>query len=232
MGLADPAATRAAVLLFAVQHALAKAALFLGVAPGLPRRVALALLALAALSLTGAPLTPGYAAKAASAAAAPALAGAMTLAAFGTAALMARALWLVAHLPQARPRPAQATAFLLVVGGLLLLPLTLGAAVLPKDMAGFALALAPALTALAGGVLLARLQWRWPAVPPGDLVVFAPSWDRLAPMIQPPAPQTPAPRPTGAPVDPALPDEAALWRGAGYGMAVTLAVVALAVLSG
>lgn len=230
-GWAEPAAVRTAVLLFAVHHALAKAALFLGVAPGMPKRVALGLLALAALSLTGAPLTPGYAAKAATGAAAPGLADLMTLAAWGTAALMARTLWLVAHLPPTRPRPAQATAFLLVVGAMLLLPLGLGANVVPKDLGSAVLALAPALTALALGVLLLRLRRQWPAVAPGDLVALAPSWDGLAALFrEPPAP----PKSTAAPAAPAatpLPDERALWQGAGWGMAVVLAVLTLAILT-
>jgi formate hydrogenlyase subunit 3/multisubunit Na+/H+ antiporter MnhD subunit len=231
-GLADPAAARAAVLLFAVHHALAKATLFLGVAPGVPRPLALAVLALAALSLTGAPLTLGYAAKNAAAAAAPAIAGAMTLAAWGTAALMGRTLWLIAHRPTVRLRPAQGVAFLALGGALLLAPVWLGAVIVPKTPGGALAALAPALTAMLGAVPLARSARRWPALPPGDLVALLPTARTLRGLLAAASPPRPSLRPTPDRDDPALPDETALWRGAGYGMAVVMVVLVLSLILG
>lgn len=103
----------AALVVYAVHHGLAKAALFLGVgcveAAGSPRarHAVLAVLLLPALALAGAPFTSGAVAKAALKDALPllpdslygALGIALPVAAVGTTLLMARFLWLAARLP-------------------------------------------------------------------------------------------------------------------------------------
>ncbi|TVQ55073.1 MAG: NADH/ubiquinone/plastoquinone (complex I) [Rhodobacteraceae bacterium] len=230
-GLAEPAPARAAVLLFVVHHALAKAALFLGVSSGAPRMVTLVGLGVAALSLTGAPLTLGYAAKAAAGAAAPVLGPVLSVAAFGTAALMARALWLVVRQAPARTSRIKATAFGALVLGLASAPLMLAASVVPSTATAAAAALAPALAALALGFGLSLLRVRWPAPPPGDLVVLAdPIGAALERSSRFTGSTADAPRSAAALQDEAPPDEGALWRETGVAMAVVLLAVALAAL--
>jgi formate hydrogenlyase subunit 3/multisubunit Na+/H+ antiporter MnhD subunit len=231
-GWADPDAARAAVLLFAVHHALAKGALFLGVAPGLSRALSLVVLGYAALSLTGAPLTPGYAAKTAAAAAAPVLADAMAVAAWGTAALMARTLWLLAGQQRVETDRSQATAFAAVAAALVGTLLWLRLDTVPTGLGSALVALAPALTALAGGALAIRVGWSLPAVVPGDLLALMPRWASL--VSPPPAPRAEAaPAPIAQPPTPLTePDEDVLWRRASYGMAATLAALGLAALWG
>jgi formate hydrogenlyase subunit 3/multisubunit Na+/H+ antiporter MnhD subunit len=156
-GLADPAQTVTALGLFIVAHALAKAALFLGVAPGIARRASLALLLLPALSLTGAPLTFGYSSKAAAGAAITdsALKLALDIAAYGTALAMARALVLLARRDpggRAAERGAALTTLVLMLG---ILPL-LGAKVIPSEALALAKAAAPALVAALLGWLVLR----------------------------------------------------------------------------
>jgi formate hydrogenlyase subunit 3/multisubunit Na+/H+ antiporter MnhD subunit len=174
-GRAAPEAAAAALALFIVHHALAKAALFLVVEPGMPRRLALAVAALPALSLTGAPLTLGYAAKAATGAAlgeGP-LAMVFAAAAFGTALAMARALWLMAAKP-AEPDNLRALAVVSAAVALLVAaPAALGAGVIPKDPAGAGIAAAPALVALALAAALSRLGVQPPGFATADPVAFA-----------------------------------------------------------
>jgi hydrogenase-4 component B len=146
-GLAAPEAAATAIGLVILHHALAKAALFLGVESGLPRRVTLALLGVAALSLTGAPFTLGYAAKAAFEAAIgdPTLTTLFSAAAFATALAMARALRLIAARPPSTADPAKAAALLIAVGALAAAPVALDA-----EFGGFGLkAAAPALLLVA-----------------------------------------------------------------------------------
>lgn len=231
-GLATPEAARAAVLLFAVHHALAKGALFLGVSPGLPRVLSLAVLGYAALSLTGAPFTPGYAVKTAAAAAAPALAQVMALAAWGTAALMARMLWLLAGSGSGGVERGRGAAFLAVAAALAGMPVWLNLGTVPTGVAGGLAAAAPALTALVAGALVVWLGWRWPAVAPGDLAALMPRWASLAALgPERRADPAPVPPPARSGVS-AEPDEDALWRRAGYGMAAALAALGIATLAG
>jgi formate hydrogenlyase subunit 3/multisubunit Na+/H+ antiporter MnhD subunit len=101
--LRGEAGAAGAVLLYAVHHALAKGALFLGVgvaqaASGPARRWVLGGLALLGLSIAGAPLTGGALAKAAlkGAGAGPGLTLALSLAAVGSTLVIARFLHLMA----------------------------------------------------------------------------------------------------------------------------------------
>jgi formate hydrogenlyase subunit 3/multisubunit Na+/H+ antiporter MnhD subunit len=172
-GLADPAQATTALGLFIVAHALAKAALFLGVAPGLARRASLALLLLPALSLTGAPLTAGYAAKAAAG-------GAITddllklgidVAAYGTALAMARALLLMARREPGNAAPERAAALAALVLALGALPLA-GASAMPADPLALLKAAAPAL--LAAALTWAALHWGAVAPPRAHVDPMAP----------------------------------------------------------
>ena len=193
--LAAPDRAERAVLAYATHHAVAKAALFLGVGiiagalPGRPRVVALAGVALAAAALVGAPLASGAAAKLmlkeALRALPPSWAAAadtvLPLAAIGTTLLMARFLYLV--WPRRAPEHA-------APGGMWLPWLALTAALalaplwLPGWQGGAAATAAPAvlwpaLWPAAVGIAIAlaalgparRIAARLPAVPPGDLVV-------------------------------------------------------------
>ncbi|MDZ7595636.1 MAG: proton-conducting transporter membrane subunit, partial [Thiobacillus sp.] len=178
-----------AVVLYALHHALAKGALFLGVGVaercGASRRVLLGL-ALPALALAGAPLTSGMLVKGGLKAGlanlptpwAELLAALLPLAALGTALLMVRLLWLVG-----RDAPAQRT--FTAVPGLLLpwLALLLALAGLawvlaPQPWVAQALrpgalldAAWPPLAAVALGAIALRLRWRAPTLPPGDVLV-------------------------------------------------------------
>ncbi len=173
-GHAAPEAAKAAVLLIVAQHALAKAALFLAVDPGMPRRIGLLAALAAALSLTGAPLTLGYAAKSATAAAliAGPLETLFAAAAFGTALAMARALWLMAAKP-AEGSGARAAALLLAMAALLAGPALAGLGAVPKDAASAGVAVAPALVALAAAAALARSGARPPGWAAADPLAYA-----------------------------------------------------------
>jgi len=173
-----------AVGLYAAHHALAKGALFLGAgmlkAHG-PRPWVLVGLALPALALAGAPLTSGFLAKAELKSALAGLAapwpdvlpGLLTLAAWGTALLMARLFWLARGV-EAHGGDAWATrawVFLLTVS--LGLPWAMGAAgwhmvaLGPQGMA----ALGPLAAALLVWGLVPRLGWRAPHWPAGDILI-------------------------------------------------------------
>ena len=178
-----------AVVLYALHHALAKAALFLGVGVaerhGASRRVLLGL-ALPALALAGAPFTSGILVKSglkAGLAGLPApwadlLAVLLPLAALGTALLMVRLLWLVRRAAPALP-PSTSAARLLVPWLALLLAVTgLSWMLAPQPWAAKALgtgalldAAWPPLAAAALAVIALRLHWRAPMVPPGDVLV-------------------------------------------------------------
>jgi formate hydrogenlyase subunit 3/multisubunit Na+/H+ antiporter MnhD subunit len=189
--LAPPAIL--ATLLYALHHALAKGALFLGVGvvdyagDARRRRVALALLLLPALALAGAPLTSGIVAKTALKEASYGLPDAwqdplvvlMPLAAVGTTALMARFLWVLAARPaagEARPGLWPPWLALLGIGAIALWLPTL----VPAPVRGLALAptaLLDALWPIALGLGLAAGALWWmrrgrpvPRVREGDLL--------------------------------------------------------------
>jgi formate hydrogenlyase subunit 3/multisubunit Na+/H+ antiporter MnhD subunit len=177
------------VVLYALHHALAKAALFLGVGVaerhGASRRVMIGL-ALPALALAGAPFTSGMLVKGAlkaGLATLPApwtnlLALLLPLAALGTALLMVRLLWLVGRdAPAQRPFPA-VPGLLLPWLALLLALAGLTWAMAPPPWVALALrfgalldAAWPPLVAAALGFAALRLRWLAPALPPGDVLV-------------------------------------------------------------
>jgi formate hydrogenlyase subunit 3/multisubunit Na+/H+ antiporter MnhD subunit len=186
-----------AVGLYALHHALAKGALFLGVAfAGASKLVPLALL-LPALALAGLPLTSGAVAKAALKSLTDKLAGGwaealslgLSLAAIGTTLLMARFLWLIWHAPKphkAIPRLMWLTWTALLIGVasvIFILPEASAAvneslkeskvaAAVPPILIGAALSAAVALVATVGAKRLPALKL--PLVAPGDvLIVFA-----------------------------------------------------------
>ncbi len=175
------------VSLYALHHALAKGALFLGVgcveaAAPARRRWVLALLLLPALALAGAPLTSGAVAKLAlkhgladlPAGWYAALNIALPLAAVGTTLLMARFWWLAARLPATKPKPgllAPWVGLCVAVASVCLVPAIAGEFV--------AEALSPttwwaAIWPVAAGGLIALLASRrrgaMPVLPEGDLV--------------------------------------------------------------
>jgi formate hydrogenlyase subunit 3/multisubunit Na+/H+ antiporter MnhD subunit len=181
-----------AVALYALHHALAKAALFLGMGVarrhGATRTVMLGL-ALPALALAGAPFSSGMLAKAALKegwVASPApwpdlLAGLIPLAALGTALLMARLLWLVWRDAAAQAPSDAAAQPGLVAPWLLLLSASAGltwAMMLPAlpastlRLAALLDAAWPPLAAALLGFVALRLRWRAPALPPGDMLVL------------------------------------------------------------
>jgi formate hydrogenlyase subunit 3/multisubunit Na+/H+ antiporter MnhD subunit len=175
-----------AVILYALHHAVAKAALFLGLGVAQQRGATPAVmlgLALPALALAGAPLTSGMLAKSGLKQALhglPAPWGELlpllfALGALGTALLMARLLWLVWRETAATAPPAPGLlapwfVLLLAVAGLswamtpqLLPTQTLNLRVL-LDAAW------PPLAAAALGLAALRLRWRAPTLPPGDVL--------------------------------------------------------------
>ncbi len=172
-----------AVGLYALHHALAKSALFLGAGVALKvggRAWVLAGLALPALALAGVPFTGGWLAKSALKAgliALPApwadlLGVALPLAALGTTLLMSRLLWLAHRLPAQEAAQALTPPWLAWTAAGSLLPWGfMPAWPWPMDWTGFTLAAGPVFL----GLVLAFLAWRWPlaapAIPPGDLVV-------------------------------------------------------------
>ena len=197
----------AALVVYAAHHALAKAALFLGL--GVVARhgaspAHLAGLALPALALAGAPFTSGMLAKlglkdALAALPAPwadALPVLLAVGALGTALLMARLVWRVREAPIVGSAPAALWApWLLTLAGVA--GLTSGAA--PSASWTTALqpgallsTLWPILAALILTVAALKLRLRAPQVPAGDLLVpvehlLAGLARRLAP-LRPPAP--------------------------------------------
>jgi hydrogenase-4 component B len=193
-GLAAPALwplLLPAVGLYALHHALAKSALFLGA--GLVRvhgmtGLRLAGLALPALALAGAPLSSGLLAKTQLKLAFDSLPAPwativiplLPLAALGTALLMARLLWLVwdkyrDSAASARPPPAGVRVSWLtgVLASLvlvwLLAPDGLRAQVLASDV--LLDAAWPPIAAAVLAYFALRLRWRAPALPPGDVLL-------------------------------------------------------------
>lgn len=197
VGLAAPGAwpiASAAVLLYALHHALAKGALFLGVGVaeragerGWPRRLIAAGLLLPALALAGAPLTGGAIAKSEltrAAALAPPwsdwLGIVLTVAAVGTTLLMGRFLFLV--WPSSKPAHGDLSPLLWQPWAILLL----GVAFLPWRFASGPVSEAVMKTLslsyfwpIGAGALLIWSAWRLSrttpvgaTLPPGDLVVW------------------------------------------------------------
>ncbi len=188
LALLNPALTpalTAALVMFAAHHALAKGALFLGVgvAHASPARWVLPALAIPALVLAGAPFTSGALVKQLLAAPIGELQGVwavampviLTLAALGTALLMARFLTLMAR--QAKPAVNTvswiATPWLLLLGAILCLPF-LTPYELPPITAGWPLAV---------GVLLALLWRAWGPRSLRDLPGSIPAGDILVPLL-------------------------------------------------
>ena len=176
-----------AVVLYAVHHALAKTALFLGLGV-LQRRGAtpgvMLGLALAALALAGAPLTSGMLAKSVLKQALEALPAPwadtlpllLALGALGTALLMLRLLWLARRqpVPQDAPSSGLLAPWLLILVGVA--GLTAGLAPASTWQAAWTAqatlaAIWPLLAALALAVVALRLKLHAPAIPPGDLLV-------------------------------------------------------------
>jgi len=170
-----------AIGLYALHHALAKSALFLGA--GVALRAGgcawvLTGLALPALALAGAPLTGGELAKAALKGA---LAGlpppwaelthlALPLAAVGTTLLMARLLWLASRLQGNAGATGLVPSWLVWTALGLVLPW----AMTPGSSAAWASltsALWPILAGIALAMIAVRLRLSAPTIPPGDLLV-------------------------------------------------------------
>lgn len=167
-----------AVGLYALHHALAKSALFLGVGviqTGADRRWVLVGMALPALSLAGAPLTSGLLAKTALKAGLAGLPAPwdallpvlLPLAALGTALLMARLLLLLAHI-QAHGGSGLAAPWWMLVALGALLPWIRPA----FNIGTWVSALWPILLAAAIAALFVRSGLRAPALPPGDILLF------------------------------------------------------------
>ncbi len=197
-----------AVGLYALHHALAKGALFLGVAFAGVSKIVPVVLLLPALALAGLPLTSGAVAKAALKSLTDRLAGGwaealslgLSLAAIGTTLLMARFLWLIWHTP--KPHKAMPplmwltwAALLVGVGGLLfVLPEASAAAQESLKESKVMTAVTPigigaALSALVGLVAslgAQRLPFpRLPLVPAGDvLIIFAPLFTAMNRLLQ------------------------------------------------
>ena len=186
-GVVPDATAAAAVALFAVHHAFAKASLFIGVgaverAHGKARAACIAMMAVPALALIGVPLSSGALAKGAIKAVAAglpepwaeAVGWALPGAAIGTSLLMLRLLDTLPLPPSGRCPPALwLPAVALAAAGVTLVVAAPGVQALPT-LASAALAVAPLLLAL-----LLRGLWRALrrlgvvpiVVPPGDLVV-------------------------------------------------------------
>ncbi|MDO9467931.1 MAG: proton-conducting transporter membrane subunit [Thiobacillus sp.] len=190
-GLLSPAAwplLLPALGFYALHHALAKSALFLGAGlirthgANTQRRAALAV---PALALAGAPLTSGVLAKDGLKQALVALpgpwpdlvAGLLPFAALGTALLMARLIWLAWRLPTpdnaaATPRGLHAP-WLLAVLASAMLPWVLAsdeARIHAFEFATLAAATWPLLAAAALSTVAVFMRLRAPALPPGDLL--------------------------------------------------------------
>jgi formate hydrogenlyase subunit 3/multisubunit Na+/H+ antiporter MnhD subunit len=260
-GLAIPHAwpvLLAAVLLYAVHHALAKAALFAALEAGerMPRPIRHLTVLLPALALVGLPFTSGALAKAVLKDALPALpapwadvlALALPLATLGTTLLMARLLVLAVAAGRAeRPgTPALAGLGILVgavAAGPWWLPGLLPAGSVPLPAPG-AVALWPVAlgVTLAAAVYLldrlARRSLRLP-VPPGDLFLPAERlasrlWQRVAPPAQAHhAEAPPAPASTGRLAALLARGERQItrWELAGVALLVLALAIALALLA-
>ncbi|MBE0475892.1 MAG: NADH/ubiquinone/plastoquinone (complex I) [Coriobacteriia bacterium] len=207
-----------AVALYALHHALSKAALFLGEdlsrsLHGRPRTSSLAALALPAAALAGLPLTGGALSKAALKSGAQALPEAwhdpvvtlLTLAAAGTTLLMARFLWLAAARPPeagGAPQSGAIAAWVALLAGVAAAPW-----LLPGEAARYAVAhaldaeyLLPAVWAPALGLALAAAAFsargalaRFEgSIPAGDLLaLFEPAAARLAALLRRPGEAAP-----------------------------------------
>jgi formate hydrogenlyase subunit 3/multisubunit Na+/H+ antiporter MnhD subunit len=206
VGLARPddaTAATAAAALYALHHAFAKAALFLGVSlAGAQSPAARALwaagMAWAALALVGAPLTSGLLAKdelkAVAQALGDALPWALTLAAALTTLAMLRVAWLLRAAGAGTHAPAPTTTMWLgwaaLLAGAPLAALWAGdAGQLPLSWAQAAGALWPLAAGVAVAALAVALRSRrrlaLPLLPPGDLLW--PLLAALAPLRRPPA---------------------------------------------
>ena len=170
--LANPVHTApiiAALVLFAMHHLLVKSALFLGVGEWEKRgRVSwvMVVLGLLALTMIGAPFTGGaFAKQGLGEAVADGLDGPaalLTLAAIGTALLMARFMWLLTR-PAARPSPICRVP---VVAWLALLPVALWAPSMPGAIAFDVAGLVPLGAILAALAVMAWMDARWPGLWP------------------------------------------------------------------
>ena len=188
-----------AVGFYALHHALAKGALFLGVGVARAhggRAWVLAGLALPALALAGAPflsgmlakslLKPGLAGQGEFLAALPLL---LDLAAVGTALLMARLLVLLAAAKPGHGGSGLVVPWLVLVlaGGAV--PWWLappGALDAFADLPAVTAALWPVALALALALVAQRAGWRAPSLPPGDILVpLERLWARVPPPILP-----------------------------------------------
>lgn len=185
---ANPAALTA-MGLYALHHAFAKGALFLGVgcvqsAPNaVVRRISLLLLLLPALTLSGLPFTSGMAAKAGLKQAVYGvtetwqliLGIVLPLAAVGTTLLMARFLWLMTRIAAGPAKPGLFAPWWLLLAGVALGYLTPFA--LPAGLVSVSATLTGAWAALwpiGLGVILAMAAshrpWTAPRIPEGDFV--------------------------------------------------------------
>ncbi len=175
-----------AILLYALHHALAKGALFLGVAFAGSGRIVTAALLLPALALAGLPFTSGAVAKAALKSVTDALPNdlgsalslPLSLAAVGTTLLMARYLWLIYHNPAAQKKHPPLMwglwAALLAVVALSMFVLPEAAKGLEKSLEGDKLWAAtwPILLGVGIAAVTSRVgaQLKLPLVKPGDML--------------------------------------------------------------
>lgn len=190
-GYADPALVAGAIALFALHHALAKGALFLGVDSGLPKAVAIGAFLMPSLALTGLPLTLGYASKSGFQSALAAggdapvdLVAVFSAAAFATALVMARAVSLPWQ-DAGRTDPWRGVSVVALSAACVLAALpdlpALEPTALPKK-------LAPAAVLLAGIAVFRAV--RSVSLPAGDLL-------NLIPALRQPPVSTERARPTG-----------------------------------
>jgi formate hydrogenlyase subunit 3/multisubunit Na+/H+ antiporter MnhD subunit len=236
-----------AVILYAVHHALAKSALFLGLGV-LQRRGAspgvMLGMALPALALAGAPLTSGMLAKSGLKQAlhglpapwADTLPLLLALGALGTALLMLRLLWLVQHqpAPDASGRGLMAPWLLTLLGVAGLAAWLTPAASWQSALTTPAMlaAIWPLFAALALAFAALRLGLRAPVVPPGDLLLplerlLAALWRQRRHL---PRPATPPGLPRTAARPPRLETQLRAWSLAGglwlAGVAILVALLA------
>lgn len=189
-----------AVGVYALQHGLAKGALFLGV--GVAQRFGrqgwvMAGLLMPALVLAGAPFTSGALAKTqlkTALAGLPApwpelLAWSLPLAAVGTGLLMARFLLLTPRGTKQDDAAGLLPSWLALLAAMLLLAwIWVDAGIVAQVLSGPGLASAawPALAAALLAYVAWRRGWRGPAIPPGDVLVWleraGPAWRRMSVM--------------------------------------------------
>lgn len=201
VGLRYPAlwpALLPAVGLYALHHALAKSALFLGVgivrAQGGSTRV-LAGLALPALAVAGAPFSGGMLAKVALKAGlydlppvwATLLPWLLALAAIGSTLLMARLLWLCSRTSSASGGAGLVAPWLVLLLALVIVPIALAPPEIRAsliDRAALIDAAWPLLIGLTLAALAIHRRWRGPSIPPGDVLIGLESLGkRLWPML-------------------------------------------------